>query len=113
MYNKTKQAYGGGADSVTKEYVLLNLEGGVIDRFHSGRDLKDYLNVKSRDIDYSSVNTDSKFFRMYRIVTLDFFENNIDVIYSWKNYDEIYEKKCSKYFDIWSKKATFAQVQRT
>ena len=92
MYNKTRQAYGGGADTICKEYVLLDLDGNVVDRFYSGRDLKNHLNVKSRDIDYMSINTNNKFFKMYRIVSLDFFENNIDIIYSWKNYSEIYEK---------------------
>ena len=93
MYNKTKQAYGGGSDNTTKEYVLLDLDGNVLDRFYSGRDLKRYLNIKSRDIDYKSINTNNKFLGTYRIVSLDFFNNYKDIIYSWKNFDEIYENK--------------------
>lgn len=89
-YNKAKQAYSGGWNLTTKEYVLIDLDGNMVDRFYSGRDLKRYLNVNSRDLSYNNINTDSKFKRSYRIVTLEFFENNKDIIYSWKNYDEIY-----------------------
>ena len=90
LYNKTRKAGGGGGDTTSKEYVLLDLDGNVLDRFYSGRILKDFLNIKARDIDYKSINTDNKFFGIYRIVSLDFFENNKDEIYKWKNYCEIY-----------------------
>lgn len=90
MYNKTTKSTGGGSDVMAKEFVLLHLDGHVIDRFYSGRDLKRFLNITSRDMGYSQVNTDMKTLGMYRIVSLDFFENNIEHIYSWKNYDEIY-----------------------
>ena len=90
LYNKTRIAYSGGGDTTSKEYVLLDLDGNVLDRFYSGRDLKKYLNLKARDLYYGSVNTDNKFLGSYRVVSFEFFENNIDEIYSWKNYDEIY-----------------------
>lgn len=89
MYNKTAKAYGGGSDVMSKEYVLLDLNGSVIDRFYSGRDLKRYLNNVS-DITYKTVNTETIVGRIYRIVSLDFFNNNQDKINNWKNYDEIY-----------------------
>lgn len=83
MYNKTRQAYGGGSDAMTKEFVLLDLEGNVVDRFYSGRDLKRFLGIKSRDMDYKNVNTKSKVMSNYRVVDLDFFNTNKDIIYSW------------------------------
>ena len=90
LYNKTRKANGGGGDATSKEYVLLDLDGNVIDRFYSGRALRDFLNVKARDISYRVINTDNKFFGIYRVVSFDFFENNKDEIYKWKNYCEIY-----------------------
>ena len=89
MYNKTRQAYGGGSDVTCKEFVLLDLEGNVVDRFYSGRDMKRFFNLKSASIDYSHVNTNSKFLYNYRVVSLDFFTYNKDIIYPWKNYDEL------------------------
>ena len=90
MYNKTRVAYGGGADALSKEFVVLDLDGNVIERFYSGTDLARFLGYNTNRFHYSHANTESRFLRFYRIVTLDFFENNKDVINSWKNYDEIY-----------------------
>ena len=87
MYNQTRIAYGGGSDVTTIEHVLLNLEGAVVDRFYSGRDLGRFL--KSTQHNLYNVNTPQIVCKMYRIVTLEFFENNIDVIYSWPNSDEL------------------------
>ena len=91
LYNKTKKAYGGGSDVMSKELILLDLEGNVVDVFPSGREISRFLNYKG-DIDYCTINTDNIVRRMFRIVSPQFFESNKDIIYSWKNYDELYEK---------------------
>ena len=83
LYNLTKIAYGGGADTLSKELCLLNLKGKLINCFKSGTDLARYLNT--RQIVYRSINTPSKIFKKYRIVTPDFYSENLELIKSWNN----------------------------
>lgn len=84
IYNITKEAGTGGGDVVRKQLLLLDLHGNVLDKFESGVQLSNYLNQKL--LDYKTINTDSIKNKKYRIVTPDFYLNNIQTIKSWKNY---------------------------
>ena len=92
-YNLAKQAYSGGSNILEVPLVLLDLDGNVIDRYKSGQELsRDFGD--NRCVPYNTINTSSIFRKTYRIVTLNFFKNNKDIIYSWKNFEEIYNKVC-------------------
>ena len=82
VYNLTFEALGGGADVLKKEYLLLDNFGNIIKSFLGGKDLANYLGF-SKQINYSNINKNKLFKKMYRIVTLDFYNQNKDLILSW------------------------------
>jgi group I intron endonuclease len=85
LYNKTKIAGSGGGDIRRKKLYLIDLLGNIVNKFRSGVELSKYLNY-CRGIEYNKINTDSIKRKKYRIVTPEFYENNIDIIKSWKHY---------------------------
>lgn len=84
LYNKTRIAYGGGSDAVEKPLYLLDLSGNILDKFKSGTKLAKFLNRPL--LSYTKINTSSIVKKQYRIVTIEFYEENLQLIKTWKNY---------------------------
>lgn len=84
LYNKSKIAAGGGSDTIQIPLYLLNLKGGIVRMFRSGAELARYLNRPI--IDYTTVNTKTISQKQYRIVTTEYYENNLQEVLSWKSY---------------------------
>lgn len=84
LYNLTKLVNSGGGDTTKIPLFLLDLKGNIIKEFESGINLANYLNVKL--LDYSSVNTKQTKYKKYRIVSKEFYKNNLNIIKSWKSY---------------------------
>ena len=77
LYNKAKQAGGGGGELTAKEVYLIDLFGNIVSKYESGRKLAEYFNRVA--LSYSTINTSSIINRQYRAVTPDFYKNNKDV----------------------------------
>ncbi len=90
MYNKTKLACG-GSDIISIKCLVLDLEGNIVSEHNSL--LQCALFYNKRQIFTSRINGNYIFKRKYRIVSVDFYKNNLDVIKSWKKYTNEYEYK--------------------
>ena len=81
VYNKTKISTGGGSDVLRKPVYLLDLDINIVKKFNSGSECAIYL---GKDIlTYSIINTWRTTKGKYRIVTPEFYEQNMDLIKSW------------------------------
>ena len=90
LYNMQYKTNGGGADALSKETYLLDLEGNIIRVFESTNDC--YKENGHKIGDYRNLNTDAILSKKYRVVTREFYENNYDTVKSWKpfsNFNEI------------------------
>lgn len=87
LYNLTNIANCGGPELLKKESFIIDLRGNILEEFNCLIDIAKYFNRKQ--ISTSSINTPSIIKSKYRIVTKEFYENNIDLILSWKNYSKI------------------------
>ncbi len=83
LYNKSKIAGSGGADTQRIPLYLINLKGEFVKEFQSGLELCEYFQCK---VDYSKKNTTRITKKLYRLVTPDFFKYHQDIILSWKSY---------------------------
>lgn len=81
LFNLTFQTNGGGADAVSIPTYLLDLEGNIVKEFVSTRECFTYIGLKPA---YKYLNTSAKKKGLYRIVTKEFYENNLELIKSWK-----------------------------
>jgi len=95
LYNATMIAGSGGHDAVEKPIYLLDLHGHIIREYKSGAEL-------SRDLDlsiapYPSFNTPSIVKGQYRIVHIDFYNQQYDTIKSWKPYTCAYKQRKKLY----------------
>jgi group I intron endonuclease len=88
LYNLTLKAYSGGADSRKKPVLLLDLKGDIVCNYSSLVELYKVFNYKGYN--YHMINTSSKFFNRFRIVTTEFYKNNFDLIKSWDSF--LYKK---------------------
>lgn len=84
LYNITFIAGSGGHDALEKPIYLLDLNGNIIKEYKSGADLTRDLNLSIAP--YPSFNTSSVVKKKYRVVHVDYYNNNQDIIKSWKNY---------------------------
>lgn len=87
LYNLTNIANCGGPELLKKESFIIDLRGNILEEFNCLIDIAKYFNRKQ--ISTTSINTPSIIKSKYRIVTKEFYENNIDLILSWKNYSKI------------------------
>lgn len=81
LYNLTFITNGGGADSLKKELYLIDLEGNLYKKYESGVDIKKDFKAFNYKI-----NTDRRLANKYRVVSPEFFEENIEIIKSWKDF---------------------------
>jgi len=91
IYNKTYIAGAGGYDTLSIPIYLLDLNGNIINEFNSIMDCCRNLKIARRDSRF--INTDSKIKSKYRLVSKEFYKQNIDVILKWKNYTREHEEK--------------------
>lgn len=87
VYNLSFIANSGGAEVMRIPCFLLDLYGNIINKFESISDCyKNYLKMSNCS---SSVNSGIMHFKKYRVVTCDFYENNKDIIFSWKTISKV------------------------
>jgi len=80
LYNLTYVAGAGGYDILSKPVLLLSLKGKVIGEFISQMNAARYLGLPNLS---RGINTKAVFYKKYRVVTPDFYENNLELILSW------------------------------
>lgn len=85
LYNISTSAYGPSQEYRMNEVCLLDLQGNLIKTFKCGAELARHIGYK-RQLSYSGINTSRVTLRKYRIVTPEFYKNNLDIIKSWPNY---------------------------
>lgn len=78
-----------------KKIYLIDLEGNIIKKFISGTQAADFFNCTN--IDYRKINTKSIKLKKYRLVTPEFYENNMDIIKSWKPFSNKSKYKSREY----------------
>jgi len=83
LYNISKNVNSGGSEVLCIPVLLLNLDGSIEKEFNSIQDCSRFLN--RTQINSDRLNRDSLIDRNYRIVTKDFYNDNLDIILSWKN----------------------------
>lgn len=93
LYNKARTVYTGGSNLVEIPIYLLNLKGVIIHEYKSGAELARDLNIPLAP--YYSFNTSSILKTKFRIVSVDFYLNNLDVIKTWRQYSNESEYKKS------------------
>ena len=84
IYNKTYVAGAGGYDALSIAVYILDINGNIINEFNSIMDCCRNLKIARRDSRF--INTDSKIKSKYRLVSKDFYNQNINIILNWKNY---------------------------
>lgn len=84
LFNLQFQTNGGGADALSKETYLLDLSGNIIKKYESTNDC--YIKNGRVIGDYSCLNTRSILLGVYRVVTKEFYDSNIETIKSWRPY---------------------------
>lgn len=82
LYNLNPITNSGGADILKISSYLLNLKGEIIKEFDSLIEVSKYLNCSQ--ISSNRYNNSKILFKKYRVVTKEFYENNLNVILSWK-----------------------------
>jgi group I intron endonuclease len=83
LYNLTYVTTGGGSDVLAIPVYALNLLGDILYTFTSISEASRYFNTAIGST--MSVNTGSICVKKYRIVTIDFYNNNISLIKSWSD----------------------------
>lgn len=91
LYNILSITNSGGAEALQKECLLLDLRGNVIKEFNSLKECSDYLNYKVQ-ICSKSINNPSTVRLKYRVVTKQFYDEELELILSWRNYKSVKDK---------------------
>lgn len=87
VYNLNFTSNSGGAEVLKIPCYLLDLYGNILNKFDSISECyKDYLKINTN---YSYVNKGMIHLKKYRVVTPDFYENNKDIIFSWRSVAKI------------------------
>ena len=98
-FNLTKNAYGGGHEATQVGVYLIDLYGSIVQEFSSGNKCSQFL--KRPVLDYKSINTKAitkhtETKKLYRIVTIEYYHNNIDTILTWRTNKTRVDKKPTK-----------------
>ena len=83
IYNKTYIAGAGGYDTLSIAVYLLDINGNIINEFNSIMEAS--RNLKTL-ITSNRINSSALIKTKYRLVSKDFYKQNIDIILNWKNY---------------------------
>lgn len=90
IYNKTYIAGAGGYDALSIAVYVLDLNGNIINEFNSIMEAS--RNLKTLIIS-NKINSSSIIRSKYRLVSKEFYKQNIDVILKWKNYTREHKEK--------------------
>ena len=82
LFNLATKTTIGGSDVLKQPCYLLNLKGEIFKEFDCLIDISKYLNCAQ--INSNRYNNSKILFKQYRVVTKDFYENNLELILSWK-----------------------------
>ena len=96
LYNLTTETKNGGWEVSCKKCFILDLNGNIIESFNSIADASIFFKLKGR-IPAISINSSSIIRHKYRLVTKDFYENELELILSWRNYKNL-ENSFNKYY---------------
>ena len=83
IYNKTYIAGAGGYDQLSIVIYLLDLNGNIINEYPSISEVSRFLNT---GIHSHRINTDRIISKKYRVVSVEFYNNELETIKSWKSY---------------------------
>lgn len=89
LYNLTLITNGGGADTLCKKSILIDLRGNVIKEGNSLSEIAKFLNI--RQIHTNIINTPSTIKSIYRVVTKEFYETELELILSWRKYKAFWD----------------------
>lgn len=92
LYNISKSAYGPSQEEKKNPLFLLSINGNIIDKFDSGTAVNDYINY-GKQLVYNKINTSATFKGKYRVVTPDFYEDNLDTIKSWPYFTSYHRER--------------------
>ena len=90
IYNKTYIAGAGGYDALSIAVYVLDLNGNIINEFNSIMDAS--RNLKTTLVS-NRINTSALIKTKYRLVSKEFYKQNIDIILKWKNYNREHKEK--------------------
>lgn len=82
LYNLTLITNGGGADTLCKKSILIDLQGNVIKECNSLSEIAKFLNINQ--IPTRIINNSGTVKSTYRVVTKEFYENELELILSWR-----------------------------
>ena len=104
LYNRSKTSVGCSVVDTTTSIYLLTLDGQIYGKYDNAAAIARSFNVL-RGINYSTINTKSIFLRKFRIVTADFYYNNMLQILKWNFFiSETVEKNKERSFKFNSNK---------
>lgn len=83
IYNKTYIAGAGGYDTLSIPVYLLDLKGNILEEASS---ISEISRIIKRRINSININTKQIIFRKYRVVSIEFYNSNIEEIKSWRAY---------------------------
>lgn len=100
LYNIQLNTNGAGADALKKPSYLLDLKGNILREYECTNDI--YKELYKREVagSYINLNTDMIIQKKYRIVTKEYYDNNLNTIKEWRpfsRYDLVlrdYRKYC-------------------
>ena len=84
LFNLNENVNTNGSELLKLKCYLLDLNGNILNNFNSLTELSKYLNT--HQIPSNLYNTSKIFLKKYRIVTEDFYNNNLNIINSWNKY---------------------------
>lgn len=86
LYNVKLDSIGGGYEIISEPCYLITLNGKIYKEFPSIQSAYKSLNLKPH---YAGKNTPAVVGGKYRVVTKDFYKNNLDEIESWPHYTDL------------------------
>ncbi len=107
VYNQATRAEAGGSNVQRIPIYLLNLKGEIITKYNSMTEARHALNrstLELKDCNNGRIILNMLTKTKHRAVTIDFYENNLDIIKSWPPYSNLvtYKQNLSYYYTIYS-----------
>jgi len=87
-YNQTIETKCGCSELLKKECFVIDLNGNIVSKFNSIAEASVFLKLKYNP-NSKSINNSSILRLKYRLVTKDFYENELELILSWRKYNTI------------------------
>lgn len=91
LYNISTSSAAPSQEYRMNPVYLLDLEGNILNKFSCGADLCNHIKYKTQ-IPYRVINSSSVVQRKYRVVTPEFYENNLEQIKNWPFYTSLFRE---------------------